>query len=164
MSRSNAQDWNAGFRADLHVTHRKAESFDQDGDAENDKAHKRILEEMGQPAVRLCFVVCVLQFLPGPQGSLSRDARNGKRPYESRMDIARAFNGIRRPSWRSTAKDKKTGQLFLVAGETAKDGVLHDACLPIRPDVAYSGNLTCEDSSILSRLDLAGQPPGVGRY
>lgn len=48
-----------------------------------------------------------------------------------------------------TAKDKKTGQLFLVAGETAKDGVLHDACLPIRPDVAYSGNLL-EDSSILS--------------
>ena len=40
-----------------------------------------------------------------------------------------------------TAIDKKTGQLFLVAGETGKDGILHDACLPIRPGIAYAGNL-----------------------
>ncbi len=40
-----------------------------------------------------------------------------------------------------TAKVKSTGQLFLVAGETGKDGILHDAFPPVRPHVAYSGNL-----------------------
>ena len=53
------------YEKGFYLAYRETESYSENVDAENDATYKRIQQEMDESKTRLCFAVCLLQFLQG---------------------------------------------------------------------------------------------------